>query len=237
MPVDFRRLDLGMRLIPYLEAWDLQKEIHAQVVSGALDDTVLLLEHAPVFTAGKRTDDHERPTGGGTPVIDVDRGGKITWHGPGQLVTYPIIKLPDPIKVVDFVRRLEEAMIRTFTAFGISTGRIGGRSGVWLAADAGGPERKIAAIGLRVASQTTMHGVALNIHPDMTDYARIVACGIADAGVTSLAAEIGAAVALTEVADVFTPHLAELLTFAPYESSPDVAEPRPEPGRVRRITL
>ncbi|MFX4272673.1 lipoyl(octanoyl) transferase LipB [Propionibacteriaceae bacterium Y1685] len=237
MSVEFRRLELGDRLIPYLEAWDLQKTIHAQVVAGEREGTTLLLEHEAVFTAGKRTDDHERPTGGSTPVIDVDRGGKITWHGPGQLVAYPIIKLPDPIKVVDFVRRLEEAMIATFAAYGLRTGRIGGRSGVWLAADDKGPERKIAAIGLRVSAQTTMHGVALNIDPDMADYARIIPCGIADAGVTSLAGELGRSVPLTEVADILEPQLAEMLAFGPYEPSPDVAEPRPEPGRVRQITL
>jgi len=233
MTVEFLDLGVGTTRTPYEEAWELQRRIHAEVVAGDRPSTVLLLEHDPVYTAGKRTEDHERPLDG-TPVIDVDRGGKITWHGPGQLVGYPIVTLDDQVKVVDYVRRLEEALIRTANSFGLHTGRIPGRSGVWLPADAGGPERKLAAIGIRVASNTTMHGFSFNVNPDLNWYNRIIACGIADAGQTSLAAELDQVITLTEVTERVRPHLVELLSWQPYESSPDVAEPRPEPGTKRR---
>src|SRR3954449_2797625 len=153
---------LGTREVDYLTAWESQRRIHAEVKAGERPSTVLLLEHASVYTAGKRTEPQERPLDG-TPVIDVDRGGKITWHGPGQLVGYPIVRLPEAALVVDYVRRLEEAMIAMLAEYGLSTGRIRGRSGVWLAADDHRPERKIAAIGVRVAAGTTMHGFALNV--------------------------------------------------------------------------
>jgi lipoyl(octanoyl) transferase len=170
-------------------------------------------------------------------VVEVDRGGKITWHGPGQLVVYPIIRLPAAVGVVDYVRRLEEAMIRLFAEYGLVTGRVRGRSGVWLAADPSGqdsgsghrarpgqprPERKIAAIGVRVASGTTMHGLAINVDPDMSGFDRIVPCGLSDVGVTSMAAELGEAPTLPEVAHVFRPHLEQALAFEPYEQSPDL---------------
>ncbi|HEX8488535.1 MAG TPA: lipoyl(octanoyl) transferase LipB, partial [Propionibacteriaceae bacterium] len=194
-----------------------------------------------VYTAGKRTELHERPLDG-TPVVDVDRGGKITWHGPGQLVGYPIVQLPDAVYVVDYVRRLEEALIRTLGDYGLVTGRVPGRSGVWLPADPVGPsrvgagpvrpERKIAAIGVRVASRTTMHGFALNVDPDLRWFDRIVPCGITDAGVTSMAAELGATATLTEVAQVLRPHLDELLSFAAYDRSPDLDQP-PVPATRR----
>jgi lipoyl(octanoyl) transferase len=182
--------------VPYEDAWAQQRELHAQRVAGAVPDTLLLLEHPSVYTAGRRTVAHERPLDG-TPVIDVDRGGKITWHGPGQLVGYPIVALPDPVDVVAYVRRLEEALIDVCASFGLATGRVEGRSGVWVAADEPGPgsrnrpERKVAAIGVRVARGVTMHGFALNCDPDLGAFGAIVPCGIPDAGVTSLSAELG----------------------------------------------
>ncbi|MFW6597084.1 lipoyl(octanoyl) transferase LipB [Propionibacteriaceae bacterium Y2011] len=232
MALEFSDLALGEQLIDYTEAWELQRSVHAEVAEGTRPPTVLLLEHSSVYTAGKRTQDFERPTDG-TPVIDVDRGGNITWHGPGQLVGYPIVTLAEQVKVVDYVRRVEEALIRSVADLGVTAGRIQGRSGVWLAADDAGPERKIAAIGIRVSRNTTMHGFALNVCPDMTDFSKIVPCGITDAGVTSLAAELGTTVTVRQAAEVVRPHLTELLAFEPYDSSPDVAEPRPEPGRKR----
>ena len=166
--------------------------MHARVVAGDLPPTVLLLEHPPVFTAGKRTDPSERPADpGGAQVIDVDRGGKITFHGPGQLVGYPIVRLPDHVKVVDYVRRVEEALIAVCTDLGVTTARVPGRSGVWLRADDRGPERKVAALGIRVSQGVTMHGFALNCDVDLGWYDRFVPCGIADAGVTSLTQELG----------------------------------------------
>ncbi|GAA2100592.1 hypothetical protein GCM10009841_15440 [Microlunatus panaciterrae] len=222
---------LGSALTDYREAWDLQRSIHAEVVAGSSPDTVILLEHPPVFTAGKRTEAHERPLDG-TPVVDVDRGGKITWHGPGQLVGYPIVRLPDAVYVVDYVRRLEEAMIRTFAELGLASGRVPGRSGVWVPADATRPERKVAAIGVRVAARATMHGFAINVDPDMSWFDRIIPCGIADAGVTSLALELDRPVLITEVAHVLRPYLEEMLSFQPYDRSPDVAAVPPVPAGV-----
>jgi lipoyl(octanoyl) transferase len=191
-------------LVPYEDAWARQRELHARRVAGEAPDTLLLLEHPPVYTAGKRTEPHERPFDG-TPVIDVDRGGKITWHGPGQLVGYPIVALPDPVDVVAYVRRLEAALIEVCAGLGLAAGRVEGRSGVWVPADAPGtgfrPERKVAAIGVRVARGVTMHGFALNCDPDMTAFANMIPCGIPDAGVTSLTAELGRDVPVTEVID------------------------------------
>jgi lipoyl(octanoyl) transferase len=212
----------------YLVAWDRQREVHAEVVAGG-PGTVLLLEHSPVYTAGKRTEPHERPADG-TPVIEVDRGGKITFHGPGQLVGYPIVRLPDHVLVVDYVRRLEEALIAVCSDLGVTTARVPGRSGVWLQAGAGRPERKIAAIGIRVSRGVTMHGFALNCDVDLSWYDRFVPCGIADAGVTTLSEELGRDVPVSEVLPLVETHLAELLAWAPYDSTPDY-EPRPEPGR------
>jgi lipoyl(octanoyl) transferase len=185
-------------LIDYLTAWDLQRSVHAEVVAGDTDDTLLLLEHPAVYTAGKRTEPHERPFDG-TPVVDVDRGGKITWHGPGQIVGYPIVRLPEPVDVVGHVRRLEQALIEICADLGVQTGRVEGRSGVWVPADERGPARKIAAIGIRVAQGVTMHGFALNCDCDLGAFSRIVPCGIADAGVTSLSAELGRDVTTDEV--------------------------------------
>lgn len=184
--------------VDYLQAWDHQRQVHARVVAGELPDTVLLLEHAAVYTAGKRTEAHERPLDG-TPVVDVDRGGKITWHGPGQLVGYPIVHLPSPVDVVAHVRRLETAMMTVCRELGLQTLRVEGRSGVWLPADERRPERKIGAIGIRVSQDVTMHGFALNCDCDLGWADAIIPCGIADAGVTSLSRELGRDVTVAEV--------------------------------------
>lgn len=193
-PVDTREIGT----IDYLAAWELQRELAEARAAGTADDTLLLLEHPSVYTAGKRTQPDERPADG-TPVIDVDRGGKITWHGPGQLVGYPIVHLADPIDVVQYVRRIEEALIAVCAHFGLRTGRVEGRSGVWLAADERGPERKIAAIGIRVQRGVTMHGFEINCDADLGAFDRIVPCGIRDAGVTSLSWELGRDVTVAEV--------------------------------------
>lgn len=231
MSLEFRDLGVGRMQVDYSEAWQLQRTLHAGVAAGSTPDTVLLLEHASVYTAGKRTEAHERPLDG-TPVVDVDRGGKITWHGPGQLVAYPIVRLPDGIYVVDYVRRLEEAMILTFNDFGLATGRVPGRSGVWLAANDHRPERKIAAIGIRVAAHVTMHGVAINANPDLGQFGKIIPCGITDAGVTSLTAELGREVGVAELADAFRPQLELLLSFGPYQKSADIGHAQPQAGGI-----
>ncbi|MGC9541060.1 lipoyl(octanoyl) transferase LipB [Streptomyces sp. UG1] len=265
----FVRMGFGADAVEYQEAWDEQRRVHAARFEDEIPDTVLLLEHPPVYTAGRRTADNERPLDG-TPVVDVDRGGKITWHGPGQLVGYPIQKLPRPVDVVAHVRRLEEALIRTCAEFGLQTTRVEGRSGVWVLGDpverrparsggaarsasteggggrrAGlsldfdprltdeefdprlnGPEyapsnagqrredRKIAAIGIRVAKGVTMHGFALNVNPDNKWFDRIIPCGIRDAGVASLAAELGRDVTIDEVLPVVERHLRDVLENA-----------------------
>lgn len=185
--------------VDYQHAWDVQREVHARVVAGEQPDTTLLLEHAAVYTAGKRTEPHERPFDG-TPVIDVDRGGKITWHGPGQLVGYPIVRLPDPVDVVGHVRRLEQLMIDVCADLGLGDAtRVEGRSGVWLAADGARPERKLGQIGIRVSQDVTMHGFALNCDCDLSWAQTIVPCGIPDAGVTTLSQELGRDVTVVEV--------------------------------------
>ena len=188
-----RRVSLGTELIDYRQGWELQRQIHAAVCSNELPPTIILLEHAEVFTAGKRTQPSDRPTDG-SEVVEVDRGGRITWHGPGQLVCYPIVRLPQPFDVVAHVRRLEEAAIRTCADFGVDGHRIDGRSGVWVTADAQTPppyvDKKIAAVGVRVARGVTMHGLAINVDCDLTWAQRVVACGITDASVTSLTAEL-----------------------------------------------
>jgi lipoyl(octanoyl) transferase len=186
----------------------MQRDLHERVVSGEAPDTVLLLEHPCVYTAGRRTAHYERPVDG-TPVVDVDRGGRITWHGPGQLVGYPIVRLAEPIDVVAYVRRLEEALIRVCADLGQDTMRVEGRTGVWLPAGSGRPERKVAAIGVRVARGVTMHGFSLNCDPDLSWFSRIVPCGIEDAAVTSLSVELGRDVAVAEVLPVVETRLAE----------------------------
>jgi lipoyl(octanoyl) transferase len=201
--------------VPYQLAWDEQRRLHAARVAGQVPDTVVLLEHEPVYTAGRRTEPHERPLfDAGAPVIDVDRGGKITWHGPGQLVGYPIVRLPDPIDVIAFVRSVEQVLIDVCAEFGVMAGRveIKGRSGVWIPGDDRGPDRKLGAIGLRVAKGVSMHGFALNCDCDLSWFDRIVPCGIADASVTSLSAELGRRVRVSEVRPVVERHLPGLLT-------------------------
>jgi lipoyl(octanoyl) transferase len=233
----FREGGFGADAVDYLAAWETQREIHARVVAGDAPDTVWLLEHPPVFTAGKRTAPADRPAdSGGAPVIDVDRGGLITFHGPGQLVGYPIVRLPDHVKVVDYVRRVEEALIGVCADFDLETARVPGRSGVWLKAWGPKPERKIAALGIRVSQGVTMHGFALNCDVDLSWYDRFVPCGIADAGVTSLTAELRRDVTVAEVLPSVRRHLVDLLAWAPYTPTPDY-EPRPEPGRGPRIEL
>jgi lipoyl(octanoyl) transferase len=200
----------GPAAVPYEDAWAHQRRLHQARVNGEIGDTVLLLEHPPVFTAGRRTETWERPLDG-TPVIDVDRGGKITWHGPGQLVGYPIVRLPDPVDVVAYVRRLEAMLIEVCTALGVPAGRVEGRSGVWLPADGRGPDRKVAAIGVRVSHGVTMHGFAVNCDPDLTWFDRIVPCGIADAGVTSLSKELDRPVPVAEVLPLVERYLPGIL--------------------------
>ncbi|MGY1624074.1 lipoyl(octanoyl) transferase LipB [Geodermatophilus sp. SYSU D00965] len=207
---------LRLGLIDYEEAWAQQRELHARVVEGTAPDTLLLLEHPPVYTAGKRTLPHERPFDG-TPVIDVDRGGKITWHGPGQLVGYPIVRLADPVDVVAHVRRLEAALIEVCAGLGLATEQVEGRSGVWVRADERGPDRKVAAIGVRVARGVTMHGFALNCDPDMAAFGNMIPCGIVDAGATSLTAELGRDVTVAEVIDPVEAAMRQVL--APAEVS------------------
>ncbi|MFI1091239.1 lipoyl(octanoyl) transferase LipB [Streptomyces sp. NPDC020917] len=247
----FVHLGFGEQAVEYTEAWQEQRRVHAARFADEVQDTCLLLEHPPVYTAGRRTADDERPLDG-TPVVDVDRGGKITWHGPGQLVGYPILKLPRPVDVVAHVRRLEEALIRVAAEFGLETTRVEGRSGVWVLGDAvtgrtsngltldfdprladeefdprlNGPEyapsnagqrgedRKLAAIGIRVAKGVTMHGFALNCDPDNTWFDRIVPCGIRDAGVTSLSQELGRRITVAEVLPVVEKHLGDVLGAA-----------------------
>ncbi|MCE7081549.1 lipoyl(octanoyl) transferase LipB [Streptomyces sp. ST2-7A] len=256
----FVHLGFGPEAVEYHAGWQEQRRVHTDRFADVIPDTCLLLEHQPVYTAGRRTEDAERPLDG-TPVVDVDRGGKITWHGPGQLVGYPILKLPRPVDVIAHVRRLEEALIRTCAVFGLTTTRVEGRSGVWVLGETStgtipaptgglsldfdprlndeefdprlcgpqyapsnagqrGEDRKLAAIGIRVAKGVTMHGFALNCNPDNTSYDRIVPCGIRDAGVTSLSRELGREVTVGEVLPVVERELAAVM-------GAEVAEPRP----------
>lgn len=191
--IDFVVAGLSANSVPYIEALELQRATHRAVVSGLSPDTVIFLEHPSVYTAGKRTEDSERPTDG-TDVIDVDRGGKITWHGPGQLVGYPILHLPEPLDVVSHVRRLEGILIDVLAELGVDADRVEGRSGVWLRGT-----DKIAAIGVRVSQGVTMHGFSLNCNNSFEAYDKIVACGLADAGVTSIARELGRDVSPADV--------------------------------------
>ncbi|MFJ6717349.1 MULTISPECIES: lipoyl(octanoyl) transferase LipB [unclassified Streptomyces] len=257
----FVHLGFGPDYVEYTEAWEEQRRVHAARFADEIEDTCLLLEHEPVYTAGRRTDPSERPLDG-TPVVDVDRGGKITWHGPGQLVGYPIMKLPRPVDVVAHVRRLEDALIRTAADFGVETSRVEGRSGVWVLGDPveerpalgglsldfdprlhdeqfdprlNGPEyapsnagqrredRKLAAIGIRVAKGVTMHGFSLNVNPDSTWFDRIIPCGIRDAGVTSLSYELGREITIADVLPVVERHLKDVLEHA--ELRPREIEP------------
>jgi lipoyl(octanoyl) transferase len=220
--VDIVVTGLSANSVPYLDALDLQRSVHADVVAGRAPDTVLLLEHPAVYTAGKRTEDSERPIDG-TPVIDVDRGGKITWHGPGQLVGYPIVTLPDPIDVVAYVRRLESVMLAVLADLGIDAQRVPGRSGVWLRSTDTEPGDKIGAIGIRVAEGVTMHGFALNCSNDFDAYDAIVACGIKGAGVTSISRELGRVVTPSDIIGSVSEELAWFLDF---DQSPSGEAPK-----------
>jgi lipoyl(octanoyl) transferase len=208
MPI-FETIGLAPNFVDYEAAWQTQREVHAAVAAGHRPETVLLLEHSSVFTAGKRTEDYEKPTDG-TPVINVDRGGKITWHGPGQLVGYPIMRLPEPIDVVGYVRWLEQVLIDTIAEFGVIGQRVGGRSGVWV--DVNGEFEKVAAIGIRVAEKTTMHGFALNCDNSLQPYDTIVACGISDARTTTLEILTGKKITPAMAAEVVKKHLGQIGT-------------------------
>jgi lipoyl(octanoyl) transferase len=221
----FDELDLGTRHLPYEPTWQLQRDVHAAVAAGDQEDTVLLVEHESVYTAGRRTATWDRPVDD-TPVVDVDRGGRITWHGPGQLVGYPIVRLAAPIDVVRYVRALEEAIIRTCADLGLHAERVEGRSGVWFPADEPGDPRarrarKVAAIGVRVSRSVTMHGFALNCDPDLSAFDTIVPCGISDADVTSLSVETGRHVTIAEVTPLVRDHLVAAL--APLLAAGDTA--------------
>jgi lipoyl(octanoyl) transferase len=196
--------------VDYQQAWDYQKKVHSEVVSGERGDTILLLEHSSVYTAGKRTEIAERPTTG-APVVDVDRGGKITWHGPGQIVGYPIIRLDDPIDVIAHVRRIEEMLMRVCREFDVETDQVEGRSGVWVTDPL--PARKIAAIGIRVSQKVTMHGFALNCDNTLEGFNAIVPCGIIDATVTTISQECGREVTTSTVMPILQAHLGELVTI------------------------
>lgn len=203
---------LGTGPLAYQAMWDEQRQIHDDVAQGVVAPTVLLLEHEPVFTAGKRTNAADRPLPGvaesrGASVIDVDRGGSITWHGPGQIVGYPILRLPQSVYVVDFVRRIESLIMKVCNDFSVPTLGVTGRSGVWVPATELLPERKICAIGVRVARGVTMHGFALNVNPDLSWFDMMTPCGISDAGVTSLSKELGRDITISEVLPVLTEHL------------------------------
>ena len=204
---EFLNAGLAPNFVDYETAWELQRSIHAEVASGSRPDTVILLEHEAVYTAGKRTEDSERPQDG-TPVIEVDRGGKITWHGPGQLIGYPIMQLPRPIDVVGYVRWLEQVLIDSIAEFGLFTERVEGRSGVWAPLD--GTHVKVAAIGIRVAEHTTMHGFALNCNNSLEPYETIIACGIRDATVSTLSALLGREITPAMAAEVVQKHLKEI---------------------------
>ena len=204
MQLVVNQIGLGVEAMQYQDAWNLQRDLHQRIVSREVPDTVLLLEHPSVYTAGRRTEAFERPTDG-TPVVDVDRGGKITWHGPGQLIGYPILHLPSPMDVVSHVRRLEDVLIGICSDFQLETARIKGRSGVWVLDSV--EDRKIAAIGVRVAQGVTMHGFALNCNNDLSWFDRIVPCGIRDAGVTTMSKELGRDISVAEAASSAEFHL------------------------------
>lgn len=204
--VDLRMLDIltpgfSPAPVPYTEGWELQRHVHAEVVAGVRPDTLILLEHEAVYTAGKRTEAHERPQDG-TPVIDVDRGGKITWHGPGQLVGYPIVRLIEPIDVVAHVRRLERLLIGVLRPLGVDGYQVEGRSGVWVRRPLS--EDKVAAIGVRVQQGVTMHGFAINCDNSLAGFRGIIPCGITDAGVTTVSEVIGSTVSPVELVDAVT---------------------------------
>ena len=186
MSVILERVGFAPDYVNYVESLDMQSRLHAEVAARARQNTILLLEHEPVITAGKRTEDHEYPTDRSTPVVKIDRGGKLTWHGPGQLTGYPILKLPEPLDVVAYVRLLEEIIMNVLAQLGIKGERVEGRSGVWILGDGITPDKKIAAIGIRVSKQTTMHGFAINCCNETAPFMQFIPCGITDAGVTTI---------------------------------------------------
>ncbi len=233
----FAHAGFGSGAVPYPDGWHLQQRLHERRVSGDIPDTCLMLEHEPVYTAGRRTSPMDRPlTDPGIPVIDVDRGGKITWHGPGQLVGYPIVALTEPVDVVAYVRAIEEALIRSCADAGVATARVDGRTGVWITGGRGpgsALDRKLAAIGIRVARGVTMHGFALNCDCDLTWFDRIVPCGIRDAGVTSLSAETGRTIAVADMLGTVERHLADVLGATAWKSIEDLGmlTAGPDPGQ------
>jgi lipoyl(octanoyl) transferase len=223
----FTPAGFGASAVPYLRGWELQRRLHERRVAGEIPDTCLLLEHQPVYTAGKRTGPADRPLGDpGAPVIEVDRGGKITWHGPGQLVGYPIIKLAEPIDVIAYVRSIEQALIRICAEFGVPARRVEGRSGAWVTPDpaspvgTAGPDRKVAAIGARVSRGVTMHGFALNCDCDLSWFDKIIPCGLRDAATTSLSAETGRSITVADVMPVAERAVAEALGAGRWRRGP-----------------
>ncbi len=224
MTLVLSRVGLAPNYIEYTPGWEMQKSLHAQVVDGTAPSTVLLLEHLPVYTAGKRTEDHERPFDG-TPVVPVDRGGKLTWHGPGQLVGYPVLALPDPARIAEYVHTLEEVIIASLSHFGIDGTRIDGRSGVWLEGGDHQQARKIAAIGIRVKDRVTMHGFAVNCSNDLAPFQQIVPCGISDAGVTSISAECGRTITPADVVSLIEAELRNNEALLVGEDDTDVPGP------------
>lgn len=231
-PIEIQRLGL----IDYQKAWDYQAELAAQRARDEINDQLLILEHPSIYTAGKRTQPEDLPTNG-LPVINADRGGRITWHGPGQLVMYPIIKLAEPIDVVDYVRRLEEALIQVVRDIGVSdAGRVDGRSGVWVPAHDGWVDSKVAALGIRITRGVTMHGLSINCNNTLDFYEHIVACGIADAGLTTLSREMERDVTAEELVEPMIKALDDALAGRlvvanhSFASAPDPTKVRPNRG-------
>lgn len=230
MSLKFSEVGFAPDLVDYAEAWTLQNAVHSAVVAGEAPNTILLLEHAPVYTAGKRTEEHERPFDG-TPVINVDRGGKLTWHGPGQLVMYPILKLKDPHAIRHYVHVLEEIIIEVLATVGVTGTRVEGRAGIWLPEDSKGQARKIAAIGIRVHDGVTMHGIAINANNDLAPYAQIIACGISDAGTTTITAETGNNISAKDLLPAViasATQLLEPLTAEPTSSKETIPSAHPQ---------
>jgi lipoyl(octanoyl) transferase len=234
----FAEAGFGSRAVPYLDAWELQRRLHERRAGGEIPDACLLLEHEPVYTAGKRTSALDRPlVDPGAPVIDVDRGGELTWHGPGQLVGYPVIKLPEPVDVLAYVRAIEDALIGVCAEFGVDAGRARGHSGVWVTgaavpSEGRASERYLAAIGIRVARGVTMHGFALNCDCDLSWYDRIVPCGMRDVHVTTLSAEAGRRICVDDVAPVVKRHLTDAFgatVWRDVAGTGDLLEPVPVP--------
>lgn len=225
MSVHLQRLGFAPDYVDYREALALQEQTHARVSSGEQSGTILLLEHSPVFTAGKRTEQHEYPSDG-TDVVRIDRGGKLTWHGPGMLMGYPILRLPEPLDVVAYVRALEEMIIAVLAEFDVHGVQVEGRSGVWIRGEGIEPDRKIAAIGIRVARGTTMHGFAINCSNDLAPFSQFIPCGITDAGVTTMSRAAGRNIEPADVVDTLERELrARADRWAAPEPPPSASEP------------